>query len=142
MPAQPSIHLKTKVPTLYNFISPSSKLRWVNIHTTYFEPSPTTTIHRATNFYTSDIATMVFLVVCTKPNQPFENIYVLDMALPKTPNYVLMLKKLKKDLSIPPHPVLTKQTFCPKNSQFCLFHVCNYKGYNEPPTFNSSSKAN
>jgi hypothetical protein len=84
---------------------------------------------------------MVFLVACTKPNRRFENIYVLDMALPKTPNYVAMLKKLK-DLLTPPHPLLTKQTFCPKNSQFCLFHVCNYKGYNEPPAFNYSSKAN
>jgi len=33
---------------------------------------------------------------------------VLDMALPKTPNYVVMLKKLKKDLLTPPHPFLTK----------------------------------
>ncbi len=49
-----------------------------------------------------------FFVVCTKPNWTFENIYVLNMALPKTPNYVVMLKKLKKDLLTPPHPFLTK----------------------------------
>jgi hypothetical protein len=30
------------------------------------------------------------------------------MALPKTPNYVVMLKKLKKGLLTPPHPLLTK----------------------------------
>jgi hypothetical protein len=51
---------------------------------------------------------MVFLVACTKPNRPFENIYVLDMALPKTPNYVVMLKKLKKDLIDSTPSLLTK----------------------------------
>jgi hypothetical protein len=86
-------------------------------------------------------------MACTKPNRPFENIYVLDMALPKTPNYVAMLKKLKKDLSSPPHPLLTKcrikqNKLSTQQRVNFASHICNYKGYNEPLAFNSSSKAN
>ncbi len=39
LPAQPSIHFKKNVPTLYDSIFPYSKLQWVNIHTTYFAPT-------------------------------------------------------------------------------------------------------
>ncbi len=70
------------------------------------------------------------------------------MALPKTPNYVMMLQKLNKDLSTTPHPFLTKckrkqnKLSTQQKVNFCLFHICNYKGYNAPPEFNSSFKAN
>jgi hypothetical protein len=36
-------------------------------------------------------------MIHTKPNQPFENTFMFDMAPPKTLNYAAMFKKLKKN---------------------------------------------
>ncbi len=113
--------------TLYNSISPSSCSKLLR---------------------TPEIARTVFLVTCTKPNQPFGNTYMLEMAPPKTPDYATMLKKLNKDLTDSTAPPLdkkqkkTKQTFYPTESQLCLLDVCGYKGYNEHLAFDSSSEAN
>jgi len=99
---------------------------WTFTLHTLHPPSSTTTIHHAIDFYTPKIATIVFLMACTKPNRPFENICVLEMPLPKTPNYVVMLKKLKKDLSTPPHPLVTtckkkKTNFLPNKESILPF---------------------
>ncbi len=96
---QPSIHLKKGSHTL-RFCFSIFMVLWTNVHTTYFEPTfmATTTIHCGINFFTPKIETTIFLVTSTKPNQPFENTYILDMAPPKILNYVVIFKKLKKDL--------------------------------------------
>jgi hypothetical protein len=70
----------------------------------------TTTIHCGINFFTPKIETTIFLVTHTKPNQPFENTYMLDMAPPKILNYATMFKKLKNDLINSTLPLFNKKT--------------------------------
>jgi hypothetical protein len=68
-----------------------------------------TTIHCGISFFTPKIETTIFLVICTKPNEPFENTYMFDMAPLKTLNYAVMFKKLKNDLINSTSPLLNKK---------------------------------
>jgi hypothetical protein len=70
------------------------------------------------------------------------------MAPPKTPEYVTLSKKLKKDFIDSTSPCVNKKfkkmehTCYPIENQLCLLHLCGYKGYNKLPAFGDSTEAN